>query len=396
MKVKSFIILQVICLSFLWSCYSTPNSEFAVTDKLKIKALLSDVKTDPSIKYAKRFSLAENEKCRVAYLFGNANNMDTTVTFIFLKDTSLKINSIQNIFVFRSSCKKIASLSSVYTSMLCELGELSHIAAIDNIDYYNNVAIINTHKNDTLALAELSKNPELDVEKTISLNPDIVFNFGMGNPGKGPNEKILLAKIPMVLIVDHLEETPLARAEWIKFIAAFFGKGSTANFIFKAVEKNYTELKNIALQAKTKPSVFTEIKYGDIWYVPGGKSFMATFFKDANADYIWKEDANTGSLHLGFEQVYSKAKNADFWLNLSLLKTKKELYAMEKRYAEFKAYRSESLYNNNKIANEKGYSIYWETGIMFPDKILSDLILIFHPELSSQIKNDMYYYKKLD
>jgi iron complex transport system substrate-binding protein len=356
--------------------------------------ILQGLEKDATIKYAKRFAISENKFCRIAYLFGNVDIRDTTAAYIFLKDSTIRLHSLKHTFIFKSPCKKIASLSSVYTTMLCSLNETDHIVAIDNVEYYNNAFIINKHNKNQLA--ELSKNPEIDLEKTIALNPDIVFSFGMGTSEKVPNEKINRAKIPMVIAVDHLEETPLARAEWIKFFAAFVNKTNMADSIFNHVEKNYLELKTIASAAKTKPEVFTEIKYGDIWYVPGGKSFVAKFFSDANVNYIWRNDSKNGSLHLGFEEVYSKAKDADFWLNLSLLNSKKELYSLDKRYSEFKAYKTGNIYNNNKVANKNGYSTYWETGIMYPDKVLSDLILIFHSELKAHISSDLNYYKKLE
>jgi iron complex transport system substrate-binding protein len=93
--------------------------------------------------------------------------------------------------------------------------------------------------------------------------------------------------------------------------------------------------------------------------------------------------------------VFARARDADFWINLSTLKTKKELLGFESRYAEFKAYTTGNLYNNTKATNSFGYSNYWETGMIYPNKILSDLIQIFHPELKEQIKDDFYYYEQL-
>ena len=383
--VAFFFAVAIFC-----NCESGNTSNPVIVDQGPLK----DLKKDITLKYAKRFSISENQSIKVLYLFGNVNIKDTTAIYIFLKNSSVKLHNLKNTFVLKSPCKNIASLSSVYTTMLCELNEIGHISAIDNIDYYNNLDIINKYNKHQLV--ELVKNPEIDLEKTIVLNPDIIFTFGMGNSEKGPDQKISRANIPMVVAVDHLEETPLARAEWIKFFAVFVNKKQKADSVFNLVEKNYMELKKIASTSKTKPSVFTEIKYGDIWYVPGGQSFAAAFFKDANANYVWNDNLETGSRHLGFEEVYSKAQNADFWLNLSLIKSKKELYSIDKRYSEFKAFKTGSLFNNNKITNKKGYSTYWETGIMCPDKILSDLILIFHPELRSNINRDFHYYKKLD
>jgi len=388
MRLKIKYLVLIAFAGFLFACETDHNN-----GNQKIN-LLSNLINDTSVRYAKRFAIAENNYCKVVYLFGNVNINDTSATYIILKDTSYKLKSANNTFVLNSSAKKIASLSSVYTSMLHLLNELPHIYAIDNIDYYTNKTI--QRKFDNKQLVELVKSPNIDVEKTIQLNPDIIFTFGMGNPDKEINKKLLLAGIPIAVAVDHLEETPLARAEWIKFFAAFVNKKQKADSIFTSVEKNYFALRKLADSSANKPSVFTEIKLGEIWYVPGGKSFASTFIKDANANYIWKDNDKTGSLHLGFEEVYTKAKDADFWLNMALVTSKKELLAQEPRYSEFKAFKKGNLYNNIKNVNEKGYSDYWETGIIFPDRVLSDLILIFHPELKSRIKNELYYYKKLD
>ena len=352
------------------------------------------VKKDTTLHYAKRFSISENEKFKLIYLFGNVDIKDTTAIYVILKDSTLQLKKLKNEFIFKTTCKKIASLSSVYTNMFCELKALQNVYAIENIDYYNNAEIINKFKNHQLV--ELVKGPEIDVEKTIVLKPDIIFSFGMGNPEKDSNKKITQANIPTVICLDHLEETPLARAEWIKFYASFVGKEKLADSIFKSIEKNYLQLKELAKTAKTQPTIFTEIKYGDVWYVPGGKSFVANLIKDANADYVFKYDAHTGSLNLSFEDVYLKAKDADYWLNPAMVNSKKEILGFELRYAEFKAYKTGNLYNNNKIVNGKGFSNYWETGIIYPDKVLSDLILIFHPEIKPELKSELYYYKKIE
>ncbi|MBL7918547.1 MAG: iron ABC transporter substrate-binding protein, partial [Bacteroidia bacterium] len=50
----------------------------------------------------------------------------------------------------------------------------------------------------------------------------------------------------------------------------------------------------------------------------------------------------------------------------------------------------------NLVCNSKGYSTYWETGMVFPNRILNDFILIFHPEAADSLKSNFYYYKKLN
>lgn len=376
-------VFGIVFLIFISCGTSTKKSAIA----------FSDLKKDTTIKYAKRFSIARNKDLTVVYLFGNRSNFDTTATYVIYKDSSSITNVSKNATLVRSPCKNIAALSSIYASMLFELGLLNSIAAIDNADYINNKEIISKCNNKQIL--ELAKGINIDVEQTIKLNPNIIFTFGMGDPKKDIDPKLHLTKIPVAISLDHTEETPLARAEWIKFFAAFVDKKELADSIFKTVEKNYNELKLITSKAKNKPSVFNEIKYSDSWYMPGGKSYVAQLLNDAGTNYLWKEDPNSGSIPLSFEQVYAKAKDADFWINQSMLKTKKEILSFDPRYAEFNAFKKGNVYNNTKTTNSKGYTTYWETGMIYPDRVLSDLIQIFHPELKQQIKNDLYYYEQL-
>ena len=352
----------------------------------------SIVNTDQQIKHAKRFSIKATERYKILYVFGNRDNKDTTATFVLTRDTLLKSYPGAD-FVIPIPCEKVAALSSIYATMCYELGALKNLVAIDNIDYVINAAINAKYQQNQLK--ELSKAPQIDIEQTVVLNPDIVFMFGMGDPKKDIDKRLVSTQIPFALIVDHLEETPLARAEWIKFFAEFLDKREAADSIFDSVENEYKSLKKMVDTTSKKPTVFTEIKYGDLWYIPGGKSYVAQLLEDAGAEYLWKDNTQSGSLTLSFEQVYSTAKQADFWINLSSIKTKKELLDFESRYQAFKAFKNGNLYNNNKFTNTLGYTVYWETGMIYPNRILSDLIGIFHPEIFAKERREMYYYQHI-
>lgn len=352
------------------------------------------IQKDTSIKYAKRFSISSNNETTIIYLFGDRSNFDTTATYVISKNLSNNKPSSKNVFYIKSPCKKIAALSSIYASVFFELGALENLVAIDNIDYVCNAEIISRNKNNRLK--ELARTQQLDLEQTVALNPDILFTFGMGEGEKDKDKKLFQTGIPVVISIDHLEESPLARAEWLKFFAVFVDKRQLADSIFSEVEKEYISLKNLGNKSVNKPSVFTEIKYSDSWYVPGGKSYVAELLKDAGAEYLWYDDNHFGSLPFSFEQVYAKAKNADYWINLSTVKSKQELLGYESRYVEFKAFKNNALYNNNRIINAFGYSNYWETGMIYPNRILSDLIQIFYPELKEKIKHDLFYYTQIN
>jgi iron complex transport system substrate-binding protein len=347
------------------------------------------LKTIP-LSYAKRFSIKVSDDYSVLELHGNKNDSDVTATFILYKNQ--KPNYSKEAYYIKTPVNRVASMSSIYTTMISQLSCEDKIIAIDNGDYYNNSFI----KDQIIKgkIIELSKGPQLDIEKTIVLHPDLFLTFGMGSPKDDVDKKLIQSNIPIAVSIDHLEETPLARSEWIKFFAYFFNQELKADSLFKISEKKYNDLKKLAETTIKKPRVLTEIKYGDAWYIPAGKSFIAHLIEDAGGDYFWKEDSKTGSSAQSFETVYAKAKDCDIWINLYNLNSKKELLSYDERYGLFKAYKNTQLYNNNKIQNALGYSNYWETGITHPEDVLADLIAIFSPTL---LPNHTFsYYKKIE
>jgi len=370
----------------LWfaSCTTNTSHDFNKPAELEKSKALS---------YAERFSMGEINGYKTLYLFGNRNSNDTTATFVLYPRDGNKPSFSDNAFYIPTPVERVACLSSVYVTMLQKLGLLKNIVAIDNVDYYNNTQI--TEGVEQKKILELAKGPEINAEQTLLLKPDLILTFGMGNPAKDVNAKIISAGIPAAISLDHLEETPLARAEWIKFIAAFFNKDKEADSIFKQIESSYIQLTKLTDTLKTKPSVLTEMKYSDAWYVPGGNSYMANLLKDAGGNYLWKDEKRSGSIPLNFESVYTRAKDADYWINLFInINSKKDLLAFEERYALFKPFKTGNIYNNNKVANAKGYSIYWEEGICNPDELLKDIICILHPEVLPQ--HQLKYYKKIE
>ncbi|MBC7694438.1 MAG: ABC transporter substrate-binding protein [Burkholderiales bacterium] len=362
---------------------------FSCTHNPETKEHASNSTTVP-LSYAKRFAIKKYTDYTVLELLGNKNDSVVTASFVLYQNKKPAYNS--NTYYIKTPVSRVACMSSIYTTMLMELHCEQAIVAIDNVDYYTNPYIQQQVKENKVM--ELSKGPHIEIEKTIALKPDLFLTFGMGNPQTDIDQKLLQSSLPIAISIDHLEETPLARAEWIKFFACFFNKEALADSLFSVTEKRYGELKTIAQKNTHKPTVLTEIKYGDAWYVPSGKSYIANLINDAGGSYFWKDDQKVGSTPLSFEMVYAKAKDCDFWLNQYNVNTKKELASYDERYSLFKAFKEGNLYNNNKTQNAKGYSNYWETGITHPDEVLADLIKIFSPQLMPE--HEFVYYKKIE
>ncbi|MDL2223670.1 ABC transporter substrate-binding protein, partial [Bacteroidales bacterium OttesenSCG-928-M11] len=197
---------------------------------------------------------------------------------------------------------------------------------------------------------------------------------------------------PIFHCIDYKETTPLGQTEWIRLIGLLYEKEELADSLFRETENRYLSLAKLTEEFTERPCVFSELKYGDFWHVPGGKSYLANLFRDAGADYRWKDDTHSGSIALSFEQVLDQAEDCNYWLvkyfNPGGDLTLKQLSDDYKNYSLFSAFRNHTIYgcNTAKVS-------YYEELPLHPDRLLKDLIYIFHPELLPE--HTLRYYQPL-
>jgi iron complex transport system substrate-binding protein len=243
-------------------------------------------------------------------------------------------------------------------------------------------------------LAMIGVGAGVNVEQAIDLQPDLILTVSTGNAEFDAHPKLLEAGLKVVLNADWLEPSPLGRAEWGKFIAAFFNRESAAETIFAERAARYAELAALAATAETKPTVFVNVFARSAWSIPGGNTYIARFLADAGAEYLWAQETTNERLQLAFEEVYDVAQGADFWVNTGRnATTLAELFAEDSRYADFAAVQQGNVWNNNANLGPGGGNLYWEVGVTQPDVVLADLIKIFHPELLPE--HEMVYYQQL-
>jgi iron complex transport system substrate-binding protein len=70
------------------------------------------------------------------------------------------------------------------------------------------------------------------------------------------------------------------------------------------------------------------------------------------------------------------------------------LIATDERFAGFAAFENGRIYNHDAITNEAGGSDFFESGAIFPNIVLADLIKIFHPDLLPD--HDLVYYRLVE
>lgn len=337
-----------------------------------------NIETESTIKYAKGFDIIkENGSKKLIIKAAYQNFKGVSKYEILTKKNTASIASKNEII--KTPIQKIILTSTTHIPMVELLNEETSIIGFPHSKYISSEktrALIAGKK-----ITEIGKESSLNTEIILNLQPELVVGYSVFSADKSLTT-IKKAGIKVIYNGDWLEETPLGRAEWIKFFGILFDKEKQADSIFKVIEKNYLEAKKIALKTTKKPSVLSgAIINKDSWNLPAGNSFVAQFFKDGNLTYLWKNSKGKGSLSLSFESVFDKAKNADFWIAPGSFSSKKQLLKSNKIYAAFNAFKNNKIYTPTTKKGKTGGIIYYELAPTRPDLVLKDIIKITNPEL---------------
>lgn len=324
------------------------------------------------IKYAKGFDIVTKDGTTKLIIKKGYQKANKSFTYTLGNHTNVALNSL------KTPLKNIVATSTTHIAMLELLGVENALIGFPKADYISSEKTRN--RIDTGKVIDLGNEQNINTEQLIALSPELVVAFGVN----GSNKAFKVAKknnIPVIYNGDWLEETPLGRAEWIKFFGILFNKEQKADSIFNAIEANYIKVEKIALATTQQPSVFSGSLYKDIWYMPAGDSFMATYFKDANINYLWQNTTGTGSLPLSIESVLDKGQNADYWIGCGLFDTKENLLSSNKYYNYFEALKKRNTYTYAAKKGKTGGLIYFEKSPVRPDLVLKDIIKITRPQL---------------
>ncbi len=336
---------------------------------------LSENGVPMTLKYAKGFSVTNFKNYKLLTIKSPWPNSKNHFKYILYHKKQPKSPSIKTIKI---PLKSIVVTSTTHLPGLELLNVENTLIGFPETRFVSSKKIRTRIKNGYIN--DLGKGHDLNTEVLLNIKPDAVISFGISGINKSLNttEK---AGIPIIYNGDWVEHSPLAKAEWIKFFGVLYDKEKQADSIFNAIETNYNKAKALALKADKIPTVLSGAIFNDIWYLPSGTSTEAQFLKDANANYLWSNTAQKGSLSLNFESVFNTAHNADIWLNPSNFKTRLELLKSNSHYNKFKAYKTKQIYSFTNTIGDTGGVLYYELGFARPDIVLKDIIKVCHPQL---------------
>ncbi len=368
-------VFQLVTFSLLLACESNSNENHTENSTPTVQ-----------ISYAQLFTVKQFRDYTLVNIFSKTDSINPVLQYALVKNAKATVRE-SNCIKIQVPVQQVACLATPHAVLFTALGATAKVKGIAGSQYTTNDSL----------LAQISKglteeigtaNGEVNMESLIKLSPTVVTLYQ-----QSLIEKMKAVGLTPLMIKEYEENTPLARAEWIKLIGLLIDQPEVANQLFAEVAQNYNDLKVKAQVVSPQPTVFGNIPYGNVWYMPTNNSFPAHYWKDAGANFVWADQNGTGTMPLSIEQVIDKAHKATFWLNVGSYATLQELLAQDKRFQTFEAVQKQQVFNTILKMSAQGGNAYNEIGMIRPDWVLKDLVKIFHPELLP--KHEFIFYKQL-
>ncbi len=339
------------------------------------------------VEYAKGFTITQHKGFKLLKVNNPWPNADQDFTYLLSEENADIPKNINYDYQITIPLKKIVVTSTTHIPSLEMLDEENTLVGFPGLDYISSEKTRDRISKDQIT--ELGQNEAINTEVLISIQPDALIAFAIDGNNK-TFKTIQKSGIPVLYNGDWTEESPLGKAEWIKFFGALYNKDKEAVAYFIKIKTDYLKAKDLAKNATSSPSVLSGSMYKDQWYVPYGNSWQAQFIKDANANYIYSDTNGSGSIALSFESVLNQSQNAEFWIAPGQFQSFDQLAKNSAHYSQFKAVNERKVFTYSNTLGETGGAIYYELAPTRPDLVLKDLISIFHPELLPDYKTTFF------
>lgn len=271
----------------------------------------------------------------------------------------------------RDSARRIVAMSSSHVAMLEAIGATDKIVGVSGLDYISNASLQSRRGE----LADVGHEGNVDYEALVGAAPDLVLLYGINgaSPMEGRLEQL---GIPYLYVGDYVEQSPTGKAEWVVAMGEVTGRRGRAIEVFGGIKARYDSVAATVAGSGPRARVMLNTPYADSWFMPPAGSYAVRLIEDAGGEYVYAQNTSGASVPIDIEEAYALACGADIWLNTGTASTAAELLRQCPKFADVPAVRTGRVFNNTLRSNNSGGNDYWESGVMNPDLILSDLIRI--------------------
>lgn len=285
------------------------------------------------------------------------------------------------------AAERIVCMSTSHIAMLDALGLSDRIVGVSGKQYVMNEAVANNPN-----VADVGYDSNLNYELLVTLRPDIVLMYGVSAENSAVTAKLRSLNIPYIYLGDYTELSPLGKAEWIVAIAEITGYREAGIAYIEGVAERYNAVRNGITRGETPKRIMLNTPYEDVWYMPSDDSYLVQLIEDAGGTYIYKGmNPSGGSRGISLEEAYRLVSEADIWLNVGQCRTLSDLSNSAPHFMATDVVKRGDVYNNNRRQSAAGGSDFWESAIVRPDVVLSDIAKIVAGN-----DTDLYYHCRLN
>ena len=374
---RTYLYLLVLSI-FISSCEKKPETTLE--------------KTSVPLEFAQGFQLFQGENFWEIHVTQGYTGAEKTYRYLILEEGA-QVEKTGFDAVVQLPISKVILTSTTQVPHLDMLGETDKLIGFPQTDLISSIPT--RARIDAGKVTDLGSGPSANPEMVIDLQPDWIMISTLGEDLRYL-DLFAQANVPALINGEYVEQNPLGRAEWIKFTGILLGKYEEAVAEFEKIKNAYQEAEKLASQlpANNRPKVLSGVMYQDIWYAPGAESWGAQILQNAGGDYVFSDQAGSGSLQLNYEFVLDRAAEAEVWIGSADFSDIKTMGSNEPRYRNFQAWKTGQIYTYTAKKGATGGLEYFELGYVRPDLILKDLIKILHPELLPEY--ELYFYQRLD
>ena len=271
---------------------------------------------------------------------------------------------------FEGPMDRLICMSSSHVAALSAVGADSVICGVSGLRYISDPDVVRS------GVVDIGYDAALDYEAILGLEPDLVVTYAVTGAEPPYVAKLRSLGVKTLVLHDHLEQHPLARAEYVRLFGALTGRVHVADSVYGEVRDRYLELAATADRTQSA-KVLINIPYGDAWYIPGQDGYMSQLVRDAGGEILGAAVGTSASSVISLEQAYEYSMEADLWLNPGSCRSREDLAGAHHMFPRFGPLtKALPIYNNIRCVTDGGGNDFWERGAVRPDLVLEDMIAI--------------------
>ena len=376
-------VLSLFCICLCVNCGERPGKAWTLPD---------DADTLYMPKYAKGFELYGVGRSAILCVKDPWQGARGVEKWVFLARDDERPPRGFDGTVVRVPIRRAVCMSSSHVAFFDALDALSVVSGVSGGRFITNAVI--RQKLEQGTVRDVGTEQNVNIELVTALQPDVLFTYGLSGESSVATDRMREMHVPVVYVGEYVENHPLGKAEWIVVMGEMVGRRKEAVTLFDSIEEEYNRVRKLAQQVQERPAVMLNAPWRDTWYVPGDRSYMVRLIVDAGGDYVCRGEDTEQSRPISMESAYVFINQSDVWMGPGAATTLDEVLAENPRLRDVLPVSRGQVYNNNLRRTPEGGSDFWESGTVYPQIILKDMIHIFHPELLPE--HQLYYFRKLE